>query len=210
MKKFLRIIALPVIVALAPHASAQLTAVQAFNDAPQSVFPLLDKNTRLDMLDYFKADLQHESVNALDGGSKITSLEPASLSIKMTDASNVQLFVVPAANDTIIGVITTVLTPVADSSMKLYTRQWKPLDMRKAFKVPVLDDWMADKSRSAEVEMAVPFMLVGYLFDPATSTLTLNNNLKGFLSADTYAKIAPLMRDSLSYRWDGSKFAPVK
>ena len=30
-----------------------LTASEAFTSAPRSVFPLLDNNTRLDMVDYF-------------------------------------------------------------------------------------------------------------------------------------------------------------
>lgn len=210
MKKLQKLLLLLLVMSAVAPASAQLTAAKAFNEAPQSVFPLLDRNTRLDMIDYFNAGLKHESVNALDGGSIITALSPESMTIKMTDASRVQLFVVPAKNDTVIGVITTVATPVADSQLKLYSRRWKPLDPRKSFVAPLLADWMIDRGRQAEVEIEVPFMLVGYEFDPATATLTLVNNLGGFLSDDLFARLSPLMHKQLRYRWDGSRFTLMK
>ena len=37
------------------NASARLTAAGAFADAPAPLFPLLDKNARLDMIDYFNS-----------------------------------------------------------------------------------------------------------------------------------------------------------
>lgn len=196
--------------ALPPATTAQMTAADAFKTAPQSVFPLLDKNTRLDMLDYFQAGMPHESVNALDGGSAVTALAPETVSLKMTDASTVQLFVVPTKNDTVIGVITTVSTPAGDSSLNLYTSKWTPVAAKSAFQAPKLVDWLLDASKLSDVEFVVPFMLVGYTYDPATQTLTLVNNLKGFLSDDVYATISPLMRSQLTYKWDGSRFTAVK
>ena len=35
----------------------QFTAADAFTSAPQNIFPLLDRNTRLDMVDYVKSGL---------------------------------------------------------------------------------------------------------------------------------------------------------
>lgn len=189
---------------------SQMTATDAFKSAPQSVFPLLDKNTRLDMLDYFSAGMAHESVNALDGGSAVTALSPESVTMKMTDASVVQLFVVPAKNDTVVGVITTVATPAQDSSLKLYNSKWAPMTMKSVFQAPALVDWLKDSSKLSDVEFAVPFMLVGYNYDPATQTLTLINNLKGFLPDEVYSTISPLMYDQLMYKWNGSRFTAVK
>lgn len=48
-----------------PEANAQLTASKAFADAPASVFPLLNRNARLDMIDYFNGGMSTASTNAL-------------------------------------------------------------------------------------------------------------------------------------------------
>lgn len=194
---------------VAMAAMAQLTARTAFAEAPSSVFPLLDKLTRLDMIDYFEAGSKVESVNALEGASAVTSLSDESLTVHLTDASDVQLFVVPTAkSDTIIGVITTVATPGHDSSLALYSGRWKRLD--GLFTAPKLADWLTDPRRSAEVEIVVPFMLTSYVYNPADKTLTLTNNLKGFLSDDIYSMVDGLVRPSLVYRWDGNRFVRQK
>ena len=206
MKRYFITLSL-LVVAMA--AMAQLTARTAFAEAPSSVFPLLDKLTRLDMIDYFEAGSKVESVNALEGASAVTSLSDESLTVHLTDASDVQLFVVPTAkSDTIIGVITTVATPGHDSSLALYSGRWKRLD--GLFTAPKLADWLTDPRRSAEVEIVVPFMLTSYVYNPADKTLSLTNNLKGFLSDDIYSMVDGLVRPSLVYRWDGNRFVRQK
>ena len=65
-------------------AFAQLTASRAFAEAPQSVFPLLDHNTRLDMIDYFNSGMTTASKNNMDGKSRITALTPNKVEISMT------------------------------------------------------------------------------------------------------------------------------
>lgn len=207
MKRYLITLSFLAVAAMA--AMAQLTARTAFAEAPSSVFPLLDKLTRLDMIDYFEAGSKVESVNALEGASAVTSLSDESLTVHLTDASDVQLFVVPTAkSDTIIGVITTVATPGHDSSLALYSGRWKRLD--GLFTAPKLADWLTDPRRSAEVEIVVPFILTSYVYNPADKTLTLTNNLKGFLSDDIYSMVDGLVRPSLVYRWDGSRFVRQK
>lgn len=207
MKRYLITLSFLAVAAMA--AMAQLTARTAFAEAPSSVFPLLDKLTRLDMIDYFEAGSKVESVNALEGASAVTSLSDESLTVHLTDASDVQLFVVPTAkSDTVVGVITTVATPGHDSSLALYSGRWKRLD--GLFTAPKLVDWLTDPRRSAEVEIVVPFILTSYVYNPADKTLTLTNNLKGFLSDDIYAMVDGLVRPSLVYRWDGNRFVRQK
>ena len=57
MIKFTKVIVIALITAcvLPLKSHARLTAAEAFASAPQSVFPLLDKNARLDMIDYFNS-----------------------------------------------------------------------------------------------------------------------------------------------------------
>lgn len=192
-------------------ARAQLTVGEAFAKAPQSVFPLLDTNTRLDMIDYFRAGMKTESKNALGGGSALLDLSDASMRVKMSDASVDQVFLLPTAGaDTIIGVIRTVATPGHDSSMTLYTSKWQSVPAAQKFSAPVLRDWVTDASHLPDVEAVVPFMLTGYSYDPATSTLTLTNNLKGFLSEDIYEMVSAYMLPSLTYSWDGRRFTRRK
>lgn len=194
-----------------PGAHAQLTAAKAFADVPKTVFPLLDRNVRLDMIDYFNGGMSTASTNALHGKSRIIALTPVDMKISMTDASSYQLVLLPAANDTIIALIKTVATPAHDSHITFYSRAWIPLD-GNIFSAPSLNDWLtpAAKKNGSDVSAMIPFMLSEYVYDPATLTLTLTNNLSEFLSPDVYSLIDSNLQKSMVYRWDGKRMNPVK
>lgn len=197
--------------ATTPVMMARLTAAGAFADAPASMFPLLDRNTRLDMIDYFNSGSTTESQNAMQGKSRVTSLTPDDIKVDMTDASSYQISLLPSGNDTIIAVIQTIATPAHDSHINFYNRSWQELK-NGCFTPPAMDDWLSEsgKKNDGEVAAMVPFMLAEYVYDPATSTLSLTNNLKEFLSPDVYQLVSDYLRPSLTYRWDGKRMNPVK
>ncbi|MDE6328152.1 MAG: DUF3256 family protein [Duncaniella sp.] len=182
------------------------TAADAFVSAPSSVFPLLDKNTRLDMLDYFRNGLSTPSNNLMQGTSVITALEPASVKVKMTDSSTAQVVVLPAGSDTVIALISTVATPGLDSTISFYDKDWRPLDNGRYFSKPGWKEWIQPGGNMDDVIMQTPFMLASYDYDPASSTLTLTNNLSKFLDADIYDMISGSLRPKLTYLWTGKKF----
>ncbi|MCM1337116.1 MAG: DUF3256 family protein [Candidatus Amulumruptor caecigallinarius] len=196
---------------IAPGAKAQLTAGKAFATAPQTVFPLLDAGTRLDMIDYYNSNLSTPSTNKLQGRSRITAMNDKALTVEMSPASTNEIFILPNGSDSIIAVITTLATPTPDSHISFYTADWKALDTAKYFDKPLLGDWLTDdgKKNRSQVEAMVPFLLIGYQWDPATNVLTLTNNTGQFLSADIYETVSGYMYPSLKYQWNGRKMTPA-
>ncbi len=191
-------------------ANAQLTAAEAFVNAPRNVFPLLDKNTRLDMIDYFNSGSATPSTNQLQGKSRITELTPASVKISMTDASSYQLALLPAGNDTVIALISTVATPAPDSNLAFYKSDWTVLNAADFFSKPSLKDWLTNGGKIDDVEGLVPFLLISYDYDPGTTVMTLTNNTKQFLSDDVYDIVGSYLSPALSYKWDGKKLTLKK
>ncbi len=190
-------------------ASAQLTAAQVFADAPQEVFPLLDHNKRLDMIDYFNSGMATPSQNAFGGESRVTALTPSQLRAQMTDASTYEISLLPTAKgDTIVALIVTVATPAPDSRLTLYSEDFSSNLTVGAFSKPTLDEWLTASGRSnrGDVEAFVPFLLVSYSYNPEDKVLTLTNNTSQFVSADVYQMVSPYILGSLSYKWNGSKF----
>lgn len=198
---------------LAPLASVRaLTAREAFISAPRRVIPLIDNNTRLDMLDYFNSGMKTASTNALNGKSSVTALSDDAISIRLTDASTIDIAVLPCGNDTLIAVIKTVATPAPDSKLSVYSKDWKSDLTSRTFAKPALKDWLTPEGRKnqASVESVIPFLLVGYSYDPAASTLTLTDNTSQFMPADVFATISGYLSPKLVYRWNGQKFQPRK
>lgn len=189
-------------------AFAQTTAADLFTSAPQSVFPLLDRNTRLDMVDYYKNGMTNPSQNQLDGRSSITEMTPESITVKMTDSSAVQIVDLKGAKGDIIALISTVATPGLDSTIKFFDSDWKPLPTESFFTKPGWKEWLtaSGKQNEADVTMQVPFMLASYRIDPSTSTLTLTNNLSRFLDKEIYDDLASYLNPTLTYTWTGKEF----
>lgn len=192
--------------------AADPAVVEAFKSAPKTVIPLLNQSTRLDMLDYFNSDLETPSENLINGKSRITAITERTISIELTPASTLQIIALPAANKEYVALISTLATPAPDSKMTIYTDDWKQNVTDRLFRAPEISDWLTPEGRKKvdRVEMALPFMLVSYGFDPATQTLTLTNNSSSFLASEVYEDIEPLMLKELVYRWNGKKFEAAK
>lgn len=188
-------------------AYAQLTASKAFVEAPRNVMPLLDRNARLDMLDYFNSGLSTKTANKLNGASAITAASPMQIAVQLTDASTCHFAMLPAQSDTLVAVISTVSTPAPDSKMTVYSSDYSRDLTPSVLAKPTLKEWLTDTSMLSTVESMVPFLLISYSYDPGSGLLTLTNNTKQFLSEDVYAIVEPYLKKSISYKWTGKKFA---
>lgn len=192
---------------------ADSTAAEFFASAPLSIFPTIDRTTRLDMIDYFDAGSDKPSSNAIGGECKILSKTPESLTFTTSEISEYTLSVIPStkkSGDPIIMVVRTLKTPAEDSTVKFYSSHWKELD--GIFEVPMLRDWLNDagKQQRKDVENAVPFVLAKLAYDPASQSLTLTNQLADYLPEEALGLAKESLHQQLHFRWNGRKFVIVK
>lgn len=192
-----RLVAILLPTLIAAIAVAGRTAADFFVSAPTSIMPLLDENTRLDMLDYFRYGSSTASANRFDGQARLTAEDSLSVSYELTKTAVGQMAVLEAGGDTIVMVITTVATPHPDSAVAFYDKSWKPL--RKAvIDLPGRDDWLVGDPGDDD---PLPFVLAEAVYDPAGRVLTFTNVM------DRYFAVAPdYLRRSISYTFDGKKF----
>lgn len=187
-----------------------ITPAQAFTDAPASVFPTIDRMTRLDMLDYYNSGSPKPSKNSFKTDCRVLSASDSQITFSTSDVSEVSLSLIPQQSDTIIMVITTLKTPADDSSARFYTTSWQEIK-KGLFLVPQLDDWVKpDAGCKDELPDLFPFMLARFTYEPDTQTLTLTNNVAGLLPEEAKSWAGDALRKQLVYRWNGKKMVPVK
>lgn len=195
-------------------ANAQLTARQAFISAPQSILPELTANARLDMLDYFTSNLTTPTDNLIGGKSRVLSLNDRQIGIKVSNASVVEIVMLPSDKDTLVAVITTVFTPQPDSRLQVFTSDWSTDVTDKVFTAPQPRQWLkktADKKDIKLLESKVPFMLTDYSFSEAVPYyLIITNKTIDILDPDDAETLRPILRNSLLYYFDGKKIKYVK
>lgn len=189
-----------------PVATAEDMFVAAPLASP-AVMPYLTRSTRLDMLDYFRAGIDKASDNQFGGESKVTALDSLSMDFDLTADIKCQLFVVRQKETPVTCIVTTYPTPIPDSRLKAYDQYWREVNV---FAEPRLADWLIDKKDRKEAELALPFMLASYRYDPATETLTVTNEMSAYWIEAERPSVLDRMKDKLVYRWDGKRFKLIK
>ncbi len=180
---------------LAALPAVARTAAQVFTEAPMSVLPLLRQNTRLDMLDYYNHSMANLSPNNLGGEARITECSDSRIELAVSRDATVELALVPVKGDTIVALIETVLTPVADSSIKLYSSDWQPLPS------PAMPGAEAfSTAGKGEAKPDIVFMKASY--DPATGEFVFRNTTAAYYAEQDRPAWLPEMKQTLRLRYD--------
>lgn len=193
---------------LAGFAVEARTAADFFVSAPDEVLPLVPQSTRLDMLDYFSSGLSTTSPNATRGRARIMLNEPTKLQAELSRDSNIQIALFPAERDTVVAVIETVLTPVADSSVSFYDTSWNLLALTMPSLKPI--DFVPESLRKEASKAELPDVVFGRIdFNPETGYLTVNNTTAGYYAEHDRPDGLALMSTSIQYALRGNRLRKV-
>lgn len=96
--------------------------------APMSVVPLLDHSARLDLIDLHEAGMVAQAGNKFGGVSVLTQANDTMLSIKMTEASTMEMVLNP---DSTISVRHTVMLPEGEHTIvQLFDNHWNKINTK--------------------------------------------------------------------------------
>ncbi len=178
------------------------SAAEVFSEAPYSVLPLLRPNTRLDMLDYFNHSMPNTSQNRLGGEARIIDSSDSRLVASVSRDATVEFALVPVKNDTVTAVIETVLTPLADSSISFYDKNWKKLNVKG------LPGESAKSSGKKGATDEMMFMTATY--DPTENVFVFRNTTEGYYTELDRPEWLAQMPIKFEMRFDGKKLTRVE
>lgn len=146
---------------------AQVRIRDVYAAAPDSVFPLLTRNNRLDQIDFCENGMQGVVKDCLGRRSELQLLTDSYLKLQLTAHCVVEMRMV---SDSTFCMVKTYLGPAADSRVMMYSTSWKPLllhvrrpDISSFFSGDIDDDIL----RSLE---ALPFVRAN--LSPDSDTIT--------------------------------------
>ena len=200
MRKSLLIILLLCAAVLQMRAQEMRTI---FLEAPDSIFPLISKSYRADMVDYIDAGMTAKVNNSLDGTSVLEGLAPDFMRLAVTASSTMQLKLLPLENDTVICVVKSVVAEAVDSRIYFYDKEWNLLDGTGMYSLPSIGDFFA--SASGECVDMCDIYLVSLTLSAADNTLVAEYTMPAYMSVDDAQRVKPLLR-KLVYCWNGERF----
>lgn len=96
-----------------------------FAQAPDSIFPLLTKNNKLDCIDFIENNMKARVKNKFDTYSELTALTDNYLCIQISEKSSAEMKIV---NDSLLCLVRTYYGPGADSQVFFYNMKWQPVE----------------------------------------------------------------------------------
>ncbi len=187
-----------------------LTASKVFAEIPLEVLDMIRPSIRLDMLDYYtQADSIIAAQDALGGQSSIEQMTPDYLKVSVTPVSTLEIKLLPCKKDQIIMTLYTVSPDsiAADTEVRFFDSQLKPLPTEKFLKSPTLKDFFNLKNSDLKVSdlmEKIPFESISYTTGPGDIPLTATFTTLETLSQEDRDLLTPLLIPSLKANWQSS------
>ena len=120
-------------------ATAQVKMRDVFASAPDSIFPLLTRNNRLDCIDFAENNMQARVKNRFDVVCELKRLTDRYLQFQMSERSQVEMCML---SDSLFCMVNTYRGPASDSRIRFFHTDWTPANV--SFPWPSVDKfWTA-------------------------------------------------------------------
>lgn len=204
---------LAIFVTIATLASAQEVKMKdVFSNAPDSIFPYLTRNNRLDMIDFRESSMKAEVANVLEGKSVLDTLTADYLHLTLNASTIVEMKLLSSSRllddttKTIVCISTTYCG--TESNVEFYTSKWHRLPMTLDYDRSSLiarPDTMSLDNYAELVRLAGNYSVVAKL-SPLTTDIELSPAFSN-VSNDEGKRLEAIKRKiSLIYHIDDLKF----
>lgn len=192
------------------EARDTLTARHVFVELPLQNLDLLSRSTRLDMVDFYDVDSIYQARNGLEGISELVSMTPGYLEVKITPVTTLQIRILPTGKDDIALCINTIGNDrqASDSRLTFFSQEMEELQASKYIDMPKLLDFFdaPDKEARNRIEELVPFPTIEFVAGPDSTSLTARLTVGSFMSRESYDSIKTMIRQPLTYTWNGRRY----
>ena len=150
------------------HSWAQQMKMRdVFAQAPDSIFPLMTKNNRLDCIDFIENSMRARVKNKFDTYSELTALTNDYLCLQLSEKSTMEMNIF---NDSLLCMVHTFQGPAADSEVRFYNVKWQPVDY--VLERPKADDFFQADANSEICGLLRQLPLIKASLSPDDATLT--------------------------------------
>lgn len=178
-----------------------------FSSAPKEVLPLLDRTSRLDMLDLYNGGLEAKTENIYGGQSEMLRKTHDYIKVRCSESSFWQMKLLPVGHDTLIVCVHTLLVPEAVSTISFYRHDWhlQKREMPRAdFSqfVQTNSDLSSYRKQALMEQMRVQNYQAS--LNDSTTDLTISLDLSSLQVSDR--EDAQRLFHPVAYKWVGGKY----
>ena len=139
MRKLLFLFLLSVVCCQWSVVKAQTRIRDIYASAPDSIFPLLTKNNRLDQIDFRENNMQAVVKNKFDDHSELLVLNEQYLKLKLSEHCVVEMRLL---SDSTFCMVQTYNAPASDSRIRFFDTNWNELS--QTIERPSVDEFLSE------------------------------------------------------------------
>ena len=139
MKKFLLLLFLSVVCCQLSVVKAQTRIRDIYAEAPDSIFPLLTKNNRLDQIDFRENNMKADVKNKFEDHSELLVLNDKYLKLQLSKHCLVEMRLL---NDSTFCMVQTYNAPAPDSQIRFFDTSWNELP--QTVERPSVDEFLSE------------------------------------------------------------------
>ena len=124
---------------LLPSSFSQTRIRDIYAAAPDSIFPLLTKNNRLDQIDFRENNMQAVVKNRFDAHAELLVLNDKYLKLQLSEHCVVEMRLL---SDSVFCMVQTYSAPASDSRVRLFDADWHELP--QTIERPAVDDFLSE------------------------------------------------------------------
>ena len=158
-----KILSLTLMSILSFSAHAQ-TIDSLFTAIPDAVMPLLDHNSRLDMIDLYNCKMKAAVGNDLNGESCLLKKDSTHVMVRTSMASTFEMRLLPLEKDTIYACLRTVEMPKEYSQLQFLHTDWSKAKVKQPENLSFERCWQPDDSLSADRIEEIRLLLLPAFF----------------------------------------------
>lgn len=178
-----------------------------FVSAPKEVLPLLDRTSRLDMLDLYNGRLEAKTENIYGGQSEMLSKTRDYIKVRCSESSSWQMKLLPVGHDTLIVCVHTLLVPEAVSTISFYRHDWHA-QRREMPRADFSQFVHANSGLSPYRKQALMEQMRGQNYQislsDSTTDLTISLDLSSLQVSDR--EDAQRLFHTVTYKWIGGRY----
>jgi hypothetical protein len=182
-----------------------------FVQMPDNLIPTVKLDTRRDLIDFFKNGKSAVMPAAFGGEVNLKELSEDYLLLQTSENTDLQLKLLKV-DDTlrVLALVQTVAGPLKASVVQFFSTLWKPLDNIAFPQFTYLDFLDAEKGKALGIvdrfkEISLR-NFVSYKFRQDIPQLVVYSSIREDLSPEILKDFEPVIKDSLTYDWNGSSF----
>ena len=195
-------------------STAQTTDIrELFKQMPDSIFPYLTLNNRLDCIDFKESNMEARVANSFSGQTRMEVLNEHFISMWMNNAVTMQMRVLPTTSSVddvkaVICMVTTYGTTVKESTVRFFSCKWRPLKTESyvsmnANELMQQPNNMPDERFQELSRLLEPYLIVAKLSEDVDELMpTLSNEA---LDEENRAETDEIIMQ-INLKWSGKKF----